>query len=208
SGQAMAILEEYAAQLPEGIDMVFTGLSYEERKTGSQTMLLYAISLLVVFLCLAALYESWSVPMAVMLVVPLGVIGAVAATMARGLTNDVFFQVGLLTTIGLAAKNAILIVEFARNLHEKEGRPLVEAAIEAARLRLRPIIMTSLAFTFGVLPMALASGAGAGSQHAIATGVVGGILTATFLAIFFIPLFYVVVTGWSERKQASSATEL
>jgi len=148
------------------------------------------------------------VPMAVMLVVPLGVIGAVAATMARGLTNDVFFQVGLLTTIGLAAKNAILIVEFARNLHEKEGRPLVEAAIEAARLRLRPIIMTSLAFTFGVLPMALASGAGAGSQHAIATGVVGGMLTATFLAIFFIPLFYVVVTGWSERKQASSATEL
>jgi len=208
SGQAMAILEEYAAQLPEGIDMVFTGLSYEERKTGSQTMLLYAISLLVVFLGLAALYESWSVPMAVMLVVPLGVIGAVAATMARGLTNDVFFQVGLLTTIGLAAKNAILIVEFARNLHEKEGRPLVEAAIEAARLRLRPIIMTSLAFTFGVLPMALASGAGAGSQHAIATGVVGGMLTATFLAIFFIPLFYVVVTGWSERKQASSATEL
>jgi multidrug efflux pump len=200
SGDVMAVFEEAAAQLPPGIDMVYTGMSYEEIQTGSLTMLLYILSLLVVFLCLAALYESWSIPLAVMLVVPLGLLGAVAATLGRGLTNDIFFQVGLLTTVGLAAKNAILIVEFARGLYEDEGKPLIQATVEAARQRLRPIIMTSLAFTFGVLPMALATGAGEGSQHAIATGVVGGMLSATFLAIFFIPLFYVLVMKASKKK--------
>ncbi|GAB3106030.1 efflux RND transporter permease subunit [Aestuariicella hydrocarbonica] len=199
SSDVMAAFEEAAQTLPQGIGMEYTGLSYEERMTGDMTTLLYALSLLVVFLCLAALYESWSIPFAVMLVVPLGVLGAVAATLARGLSNDIFFQVGLLTTVGLAAKNAILIVEFARALYEEQGRSLTEAAIEAARLRLRPIVMTSLAFTFGVLPMALATGAGQGSQHAIGTGVVGGMLSATFLAIFFIPLFYVVVVALSEK---------
>jgi multidrug efflux pump len=200
SGEAMQAVEEIVAQLPDGIGIAYNGTSYEERQTGSQAPLLYAMTVLIVFLSLAALYESWSVPAAVMLGVPLGVIGAVVATLMRGLSNDVFFQIGLLTTIGLSAKNAILIVEFAKLLYEKEGRTLVEAALEAARLRLRPIVMTSLAFTFGVLPMALASGAGQGSQHAIATGVVGGMITATVLAIFFIPLFYVVVAKLSFRR--------
>jgi multidrug efflux pump len=200
SGEAMQAVEEIVAQLPDGIGIAYNGTSYEERQTGSQAPLLYAMTVLIVFLSLAALYESWSVPAAVMLGVPLGVIGAVMATLMRGLSNDVFFQIGLLTTIGLSAKNAILIVEFAKLLYEKEGRTLVEAALEAARLRLRPIVMTSLAFTFGVLPMALASGAGQGSQHAIATGVVGGMITATVLAIFFIPLFYVVVAKLSFRR--------
>jgi multidrug efflux pump len=159
---------------------------------------------LIVFLCLAALYESWSVPVSVIMVVPLGILGAVLATLWRDLTADVYFQVGLMTTVGLSAKNAILIVEFAKELYEKEGYPIVKAAIEAAKLRLRPILMTSLAFTFGVLPMAIASGAGAGSQHSIATGVVGGMITATVLAVFFVPLFYVVVVklfeGFMKRK--------
>lgn len=199
TSDVMDAFEDATQSLPQGIGMEYTGISYEERMTGDMTTMLYALSLLVVFLCLAALYESWSIPFAVMLVVPLGVLGAVIATLARGLSNDIFFQVGLLTTVGLAAKNAILIVEFARALYEEEGRPLKEAAIEAARQRLRPIIMTSLAFTFGVLPMALATGAGEGSQHAIGTGVVGGMLSATFLAIFFIPLFYVAVMGLSEK---------
>ena len=206
TGEAMQAVERIVAQLPEGVAIAYNGLSYEERQTGSQAPLLYALTVLIVFLSLAALYESWSVPASVMLVVPLGVIGAVSATLLRGLSNDVFFQIGLLTTIGLSAKNAILIVEFAKQLYEEEGRTLVEAAIEAAKLRLRPIIMTSLAFTFGVLPMALASGAGQGSQHAIATGVVGGMITATVLAIFFIPLFYVVVMSLSSRKR-QMATE-
>ncbi len=201
SGEAMLAVEEIAAQLPDGINVAYNGTSYEERQTGSQAPMLYALTVLIVFLSLAALYESWSVPAAVMLGVPLGVIGSVVATLLRGLSNDVFFQIGLLTTIGLSAKNAILIVEFAKLLYEKEGRTLVEAALEAARLRLRPIVMTSLAFTFGVLPMALASGAGQGSQHAIATGVVGGMITATVLAVFFIPLFYVVVAKLSFRRQ-------
>jgi multidrug efflux pump len=207
NSDAMQAFEEAAANLPAGIGYSFAGISYEEVKTGSMASALYALSLLVVFLCLAALYESWSVPFAVMMVVPIGVLGAVAATLLRGLTNDIFFQVGMLTTIGLAAKNAILIVEFARSLHEQEGMSLKAAAIEASRLRLRPIIMTSLAFTFGVLPMALASGAGQGSQHAIGTGVVGGMLTATFLAIFFIPLFYVVVCSLAAKMKGTS-TEL
>jgi multidrug efflux pump len=161
---------------------------------------LYALSLLVVFLALAALYESWAVPFSVMLVVPLGIVGALAFTMGRGLSNDVFFQVGLLTTVGLSARNAILIVEFAKTLHE-QGMTLVEAAIEACRIRLRPIIMTSLAFILGVLPLAISSGAGAGSKHAIGTGVIGGMLSAMVLAIFWVPLFYVVVSSLAERRK-------
>jgi multidrug efflux pump len=192
SGEAMRAMEDIAAKLPQGIALEWTGLSYQERMSGSQAPALYAVSILVVFLCLAALYESWSVPTAVILVVPLGVIGAVAATLGRGLTNDVFFQVGLLTTIGLAAKNAILIVEFAKAQVE-QGHPLLEAALEASRLRLRPILMTSLAFVLGVLPLCLGNGAGAGSQKAIGTGVIGGMLAATVLGIYFVPVFFVVV---------------
>ncbi|MDX9874134.1 MAG: efflux RND transporter permease subunit, partial [Spongiibacteraceae bacterium] len=204
TGEAMIALEQIAGQLPPGIGLEYTGLSYEERAAGNQAMALYALSILIVFLCLAALYESWSIPFSVLLVIPLGVLGAVAATLLRGLSNDVFFQVGMLTTMGLAAKNAILIVEFARELYEKEGKPLLEAAAEAARLRLRPIIMTSLAFVFGVMPLAVASGASSGSQHSIGTGVVGGTLAATFLAIFFVPLFYVVVVALFSRRGAAA----
>ncbi|SEI45054.1 multidrug efflux pump [Azotobacter beijerinckii] len=204
TGDAMAVVNRIAAQLPPGIGIAYTGLSYEERAAGSQAPALYALSLLIVFLCLAALYESWSVPFSVMLVVPLGVLGAVAATILRGLSNDVFFQVGMLTTMGLAAKNAILIVEFAKDLHEHQGRTLLQAASEAARLRLRPIIMTSIAFALGVLPLAIAIGPGSGSQHSIGTGVLGGTLAATFLAIFFVPLFYVTVARVFERKEKTA----
>lgn len=206
SGEAMAEVERLARQLPKGIGFAWTGLSYEERLSGSQAPALYALSLLMVFLCLAALYESWSIPIAVMLVVPLGIVGALLATSLRGLSNDVYFQVGLLTTIGLAAKNAILIVEFAKELHS-QGRSLQEAAIEASRMRLRPIIMTSLAFILGVVPLAIATGAGSGSQHAIGTGVIGGMLTATVLAIFWVPLFFVVVSAWFSKKQPSNSHE-
>ncbi|MCQ4315605.1 efflux RND transporter permease subunit [Stutzerimonas zhaodongensis] len=202
SGDAMAAVEEIAQKLPQGVGISWTGLSYEERLSGDQAPALYALSLLVVFLCLAALYESWSIPFAVMLVVPLGVIGALLATMGRGLSNDVFFQVGLLTTIGLTAKNAILIVEFAKELHE-QGMSRFDAAVQACRMRLRPIVMTSLAFTLGVVPLALASGAGAGSSHAIGTGVIGGMMTATLLVIFWVPLFYVLVSSLGERKKAA-----
>ncbi|NNB05537.1 efflux RND transporter permease subunit [Pseudomonas fragi] len=201
TGDAMAAIERIAAQLPNGFGVSWTGLSYEERAAGSQATLLYVMSLVIVFLCLAAMYESWSVPVAVMLVVPLGVLGAVAATLGRGLSNDVFFQVGMLTTMGLAAKNAILIVEFAKDLYENHGRSLVEATTEAARLRLRPIIMTSIAFVMGTLPLARAYGPGSGSQHSIGTAVVGGTLAATFLAIFFVPLFYVAVMKLFKPKQ-------
>jgi len=200
SGDAMRAVEEIAAKLPNGISLAWTGLSYEERLSGSQAPALYALSIIAVFLCLAALYESWSVPFSVLLVVPLGVIGTVIAVLMRGLENDVFFQIGLLTTVGLSAKNAILIVEFAKDLYERQGRTLVQAAVEAARLRLRPIIMTSLAFSMGVLPLAISGGASAGSKHAIGTGVVGGMVTATFLAIFFIPLFYVVVSSLFQKR--------
>ncbi|MFZ3023042.1 efflux RND transporter permease subunit [Pseudomonas sp.] len=206
SGEAMAEVERLARQLPKGIGFAWTGLSYEERLSGSQAPALYALSLLMVFLCLAALYESWSIPIAVMLVVPLGIVGALLATSLRGLSNDVYFQVGLLTTIGLAAKNAILIVEFAKELHS-QGRSLQEAAIEACRMRLRPIIMTSLAFILGVVPLAIATGAGSGSQHAIGTGVIGGMLTATVLAIFWVPLFFVVVSAWFSKKQPNNSHE-
>ena len=169
SGEAMKTMEELAGKLPKGIGYAWTGLSYEERQAGSQAPALYAISIAIVFLCLAALYESWSIPIAVILVVPLGILGAVLATHLRGLTNDVYFQVGLLLTIGLSAKNAILIVEFAKKLHEK-GKSVFDAAIEACHIRLRPILMTSLAFMFGVLPLALASGAGSGAENAIGNG--------------------------------------
>ncbi|MNF81495.1 Multidrug resistance protein MexB [compost metagenome] len=171
---------------------------------------MYALSILVVFLCLAALYESWSIPIAVILVVPLGVIGALMATALRGLSNDVFFQVGLLVTVGLAAKNAILIVEFAKELNEK-GKPLLEATVEACRMRLRPIVMTSLAFILGVLPLTISSGAVSGSQHAIGTGVIGGMITATVLAIFWVPLFFVSVSSLFKsrrKKQGEAATRV
>ena len=192
TGTAMDMMEKLAAQLPTGFGLEWTAMSYQERLSGAQAPALYAISLLVVFLCLAALYESWSVPFSVMLVVPLGVIGALLATWMRGLENDVYFQVGLLTVIGLSAKNAILIVEFANELNEK-GQDLLSATLSACRQRLRPILMTSLAFIFGVLPMATSTGAGSGSQHAVGTGVMGGMISATVLAIFFVPLFFVLV---------------
>ncbi|MGY4492612.1 efflux RND transporter permease subunit [Pseudomonas sp. TE3610] len=207
TGEAMAEVERIAAKLPKGVGLSWTGLSYEERLSGSQAPALYAISMLMVFLCLAALYESWSIPIAVMLVVPLGIIGALLATSLRGLSNDVYFQVGLLTTIGLAAKNAILIVEFAKELHE-QGRSYTEAAIEACRMRLRPIIMTSLAFILGVVPLAISHGAGSGSQHAIGTGVIGGMITATTLALFWVPLFFVSVSSLfgDKRKKDEHAS--
>ncbi|MDQ3366083.1 MAG: efflux RND transporter permease subunit [Myxococcota bacterium] len=205
SGEAMAAMEELAAQLPAGIGYQWAGLSYEERQAGSNAWMLYALSLLVVFLCLAALYESWSIPISVMLVVPLGVLGAVLSTLLFKLSNDVYFQVGLLATMGLAAKNAILIVEFAKDLRA-QGRTAVEAALEAARLRLRPIIMTSLAFVLGVVPLALASGAGAGAQNAIGVAVIGGVLSATILGVLLVPVFFVVISR-ERRGTARAAAE-
>ncbi|PJZ03775.1 hydrophobe/amphiphile efflux-1 family RND transporter [Pantoea rodasii] len=205
TGEAMKAVEQLAKQLPKGFRVQWYGISYEEQASGNQTTQLYLISILVVFLCLAALYESWSIPFSVIMVVPLGILGTISAVLLRGLQNDVFFQVGLLTTVGLAAKNAILIVEFAKELHEREGKTLVEAAVEAARLRIRPIIMTSMAFILGVLPLTISNGAGAGSQHSIGTAVAGGMITATFLAIFFVPMFYVVVSQLFARKKKASA---
>ncbi|MDT4835613.1 Multidrug/solvent efflux pump membrane transporter MepB [compost metagenome] len=202
SGAAMEEMERLASKLPVGVGFEWTGLSFEERLSGAQAPALYAISLIVVFLCLAALYESWTIPSAVMLVVPLGIIGALLATLMRGLSNDVYFQVGLLTTIGLAAKNAILIVEFAKE-HYEAGASLTESAIHAARQRLRPILMTSLAFILGVTPLAISSGAGSGSQNAIGTGVIGGMLTGTFLAIFFVPAFFVIMLRVFKVKRMS-----
>jgi multidrug efflux pump len=204
SGVAMAEVEKMAAQLPPGIGYEWTGLSLEERDSGSQTPMLYSLSLLVVFLCLAALYESWTVPLSVLLVVPLGVVGTVLATWVFKLSNDVYFQVGLLTVVGLAAKNAILIVEFAKELQE-QGQGLREATLHAVRLRLRPILMTSIAFGLGVLPLAIASGAGSGSQNAIGVGVLGGMLSATFLGIFFVPVFFVLVRGLFDKRKAAAA---
>ena len=200
TGEAMNQMEELAGKLPAGIGYDWTGMSYQERLSGNQAPALYAISLIVVFLCLAALYESWSIPFSVMLVVPLGVVGALLAATFRGLTNDVYFQVGLLTTIGLSAKNAILIVEFAKDLMDKEGKGLIEATLEAVRMRLRPILMTSLAFILGVMPLVISSGAGSGAQNAVGTGVMGGMITATVLAIFFVPVFFVVVRRRFSRK--------
>ncbi|WP_105902435.1 efflux RND transporter permease subunit [Vibrio gangliei] len=208
TGDAMKAIEDIAKTLPDGVGVSWTGMSYQERESGDQAPMLYALSMLIVFLSLAALYESWTIPMAVILVVPLGVLGALGATMMRGLENDVYLQVGLLTTIGLSAKNAILIVEFAKDLYEK-GMGLMEATLEACRMRLRPILMTSFAFILGVLPLATSTGAGANSRHAIGTSVIGGMLTATFLAIFFVPMFYVGVMKLfgGKRKQAENHTQ-
>lgn len=206
SGQAMELVERHAAELPAGIGYEWTGVSRQERESGGQAGLLYAISILVVFLCLAALYESWSVPFAVILAVPLGVLGTLVAALLSWKMNDVYFQVGLLTTVGLASKNAILIVEFAKDLHA-QGMSLWDSAIAAARMRLRPILMTSLAFILGVLPLMLSTGAGAGAQNALGTAVVGGMLSGTLLAIFFVPLFFVFVQKLSNRwTQRTSST--
>ena len=192
TGDAMQAISDIVAQLPQGIGLQWTGASYQEVQTGSQAPLLYALSILIVFLSLAALYESWSVPFSVILIVPLGVFGAIAAATVKSLSNDIYFQVGLLTTIGLSAKNAILIVEFAKALYD-DGKDLISATVEACRMRLRPIMMTSFAFILGVLPLALSTGAGAASRNAIGWGVVGGMFAATVLAIFFVPVFFVIV---------------
>jgi multidrug efflux pump len=205
TGEAMQEIEKMITQLPEGFAVEWSGLSYEERLSGAQTPKLYALSLLVVFLCLAALYESWSVPMAVILCVPLGILGTVLAAWIFSLSNDVYFQVALLTTVGLAAKNAILIVEFAKGLYD-QGHDARTAALEAAELRFRPIVMTSMAFILGVVPLALASGAGSASQNAIGLGVIGGMLAATSVAIFFVPLFYVAMQRFT-RKAAEQTPE-
>jgi HAE1 family hydrophobic/amphiphilic exporter-1/multidrug efflux pump len=192
SGTAIKAMEEIQAKLPPGTGLQWTGLSYEEQQSSGQAPALYGLSLLIVFLCLAALYESWTIPLAVILVVPLGIVGAVLGAKLTGLDNNIYLQVGLITTMGLASKNAILIVEFAEE-RMSAGASCIESAVEAARLRLRPILMTSFAFVFGVLPLAIATGPGAGAQSAIGRAVVGGTLTATFLAIFFVPLFFVAV---------------
>jgi hydrophobe/amphiphile efflux-1 (HAE1) family protein/NodT family efflux transporter outer membrane factor (OMF) lipoprotein len=206
SGQAMVAIEALVADLPPGFGIEWSGQSYQERLSGAQAPILYAVSILFVFLCLAALYESWSVPFSVMLVVPLGVVGALGLTWMAGLSNDVYFQVGLLTTVGLAAKNAILIVEFAKHLQE-QGMEVVEAVKQSVRLRLRPILMTSLAFMFGVLPLVLSTGAGAGSRRAIGTGVLGGMASATVLGVLFVPVFFVVVRGvFRARRMAVAAS--
>ncbi|MGE3624040.1 MAG: efflux RND transporter permease subunit, partial [Bdellovibrionales bacterium] len=200
TGEAMKEIEDMVAKLPQDVDVEWVGLSYEERLTGAQAPALYALSVIVIFLCLAALYESWSVPFAVMLSVPLGVVGAVGASFLFGLNNDVYFQVGMLTTMGLASKNAILIVEFAKDLYER-GENLIDATLKAARLRFRPIIMTSMAFVLGVTPLAIATGAGSASQNAIGISVMGGMLAATFIAIFFVPMFYIAVQRLAKPKK-------
>jgi len=192
SGAAIAEMEKLAAQLPQGFGYEWTGQSREEKQAGSQAVILYGFAILAVFLCLAALYESWTIPLAVIMVVPLGVVGVLLATLLRTYSNDVYFQVGLITIIGLSAKNAILIIEFAKDL-QAQGKGIVESALAAAHLRFRPIIMTSLAFMLGVLPLALATGAGSASQRAIGTGVIGGMITGTILAVLFVPIFFVVV---------------
>ena len=204
TGQAMDEMERLAAQLPAGFGFEWSGLSFQERQSSGQAPALYALSLIVVFLCLAALYESWSIPTAVMLAVPLGVLGAVVATLFAGLANDVYFQVGLLATIGLTAKNAILIVEFARDGFNR-GLSLMDAAEEAARQRLRPIIMTSLAFTLGVVPLAIATGAGSGAQNAIGIGVIGGVVAGTVLAVLFVPLFFVLILRMFRARRSGEA---
>ncbi|MGH8063440.1 MAG: efflux RND transporter permease subunit, partial [Pseudoxanthomonas sp.] len=193
SGEAMQAMEEIVANdLPAGFGYDWTGMSYQEILAGNAATLLLALSIVVVFLCLAALYESWSIPLAVLLVVPMGVLGAILLTMARGLPNDIYFKIGLITIIGLAAKNAILIIEFAVE-QRREGKTLRDAVVEAARLRFRPILMTSFAFIMGVMPMAISTGAGANARHAIGTGVIGGMLFATFLGLLLIPVFFIVV---------------
>jgi hydrophobe/amphiphile efflux-1 (HAE1) family protein len=206
SGEAMQAMEEIASKLHKGIGYEWTALSYQERMGQAQTGLLFSFSILVIFLVLAALYESWTIPISIMLALPLGAIGGVLASSFRGLPNDVYFQIGSLTVLGLTTKNAILIVQFAQ-IRLDQGESLVEATIEAAKLRLRPIVMTSLAFGFGVLPLAIANGAGAGAQRAIGTSVVGGMVTGTFLAVFFIPLFYVSVVQLFQKKKSGSTEQ-
>jgi len=207
TGEAMAAMEELMAKLPQGIGYEWTGLSYQQRTSEAQTGLLYTFSILVIFLVLAALYESWTFPISVMLALPLGVIGGVLASSMRGMPADVYFQIGLLTVLGLTTKNAILIVQFATQRVD-QGMGLIEATIQASKLRLRPIVMTSLAFGFGVLPLVIATGAGAGAMKAIGTSVLGGMVTATFLAIFFIPLFFVlVVQVFGRRKRGTTEGE-
>ncbi|MDE2297931.1 MAG: efflux RND transporter permease subunit, partial [Burkholderiales bacterium] len=210
TGEAMDEMEHLAARLPAGFGYEWTGQSREERLSGSTATLLIGFSLLAVFLCLSALYESWSIPFAVLLAVPLGVLGAVLGATLRGLPNDVFFKVGLITVIGLSAKNAILIIEFAKDL-VAQGMGLIEATLKAVHLRFRPILMTSVAFILGVLPLVVSSGAGSASQRAIGTGVMGGMITATALAVFFVPVFFVVVRSFfkdSERQRRLHAHEL
>jgi len=204
SGAAMQEIERLAAQLPSGFSVEWTGQSFQERQSGAQAPLLVALSFLVVFLVLAALYESWTIPLSVMLVVPLGVLGAVIAVHLRGFDNDVFFKVGLITLIGLSAKNAVLIVEFARKLRG-EGASLHEAAVEAARLRLRPIVMTSLAFTLGILPLVIAKGPSSETQNALGTGLFGGMISGTVLAVLFVPVFFVVIMRLAGRKAQGEA---
>ncbi len=206
SGAAMAAIENMAKKLPEGIGLEWTGISYEERMAGSQTTLLYGVSLLIVFLSLAALYESWTIPFSVMLIVPLGIIGTVAATKFAGLSNDVYFQIALLTTVGLVAKNAILIVEFAKTLYES-GRSVIVSAMLAAEQRLRPILMTSMAFVLGVTPLAISNGAGSASQNAIGIGVIGGMIGATTLAMVFVPMFFIIIEKWSMTRKRKAAAE-
>jgi multidrug efflux pump len=203
-------MEKLAAQLPEGFAFEWTGQSREEKLAGSQAVVLYAFAIMAVFLCLAALYESWSIPLSVILVVPLGVLGVLVATLLRAYSNDVYFQVGLITIIGLSAKNAILIIEFAKDL-QAQGKTVVESALAAVHMRFRPILMTSLAFMLGVLPLAISTGAGSASQRAIGTGVIGGSLIGTVLAIFFVPMFFVVVRSifkGSERQHQFDRTHV
>jgi HAE1 family hydrophobic/amphiphilic exporter-1 len=207
SGEAMQAMEELAAKLPQGIGFDWTGLSYQERMSSSQTGMLYGFSVLVIFLCLAALYESWPVPISILMALPLGAIGGVIATSAMGLPNDVYFQIGMLTTLGLTTKNAILIVQFAKNRVE-EGMDLIPATLEGAKLRLRPIVMTSLAFGFGVLPLAVSHGAGAGAQNAIGISVIGGVVTSTFLVTLLAPLFYVLIFRLFGGGRKTAATEI
>jgi multidrug efflux pump len=206
TGQAMAEMEALAAKLPDGIGIEWTGLSREEKLSGSQATLLLSFSLLAVFLCLAALYESWSIPIAVLLVVPLGILGSLLGANLRDMPNDVFFKVGLITIMGLSAKNAILIIEFAKELQAK-GMGLMEAVLQACHLRFRPIIMTSLAFILGVLPLVISTGAGSASQRAIGTGVMSGMIAATVLAVFFVPVFYVVVRRFFPAPAASASSK-
>jgi multidrug efflux pump len=209
TGQALDEMERLAAQLPAGFAFEWTGQSREEKLSGSTVFILLAFAMLAVFLALAALYESWSIPVAVLLVVPFGVLGALLAATARGFPNDVYFKVGLITIIGLGAKNAVLIIEFAKDLQAK-GVPLVQAAIQACHLRFRPILMTSMAFILGVLPLVIAGGAGSASQRAIGTGVMGGMISATALGVFFVPVFFVVVRTLfkgSERQRQKYAHE-
>jgi HAE1 family hydrophobic/amphiphilic exporter-1 len=208
SGEAMQAMEEAVEKLPKGFGFDWTGLSFQEKMSSSQAPILYAFSIFVIFLCLAALYESWPIPVSILLALPLGVIGGVIATSLRGLSNDVYFQIGLLTTLGLTTKNAILIVQFAK-AGVDQGMGLIEATLEGARLRFRPIVMTSLAFGFGVLPLAVTTGAGAGAQNAIGTGVLGGMVTATVLVVVFSPLFYVLIEQlFGRRGRKDAATRL